>query len=110
MKKRSPLVSIGLPVYNGQNFLAEAIESVINQNYPNIELIISDNGSTDNTREICKHYLNKHDDIISYYRYDKNYGASKNYNRTFQLAKGKYFRWLAHDDKLIRALVKVVIF
>lgn len=94
-----PLVSIGLPVFNGQNFLEEAIKSVLNQTYKNLELIISDNGSTDNTQKICYKYL-KQDKRIQYYRFSKNYGAAKNYNRTFNFSNGKYFKWLAHDDLL----------
>lgn len=94
---RHPLVSVGLPVYNGQNYLSEAIESMINQTYTNFELIISDNGSTDKTRQICEKFASM-DERIRYHRFDKNYGACKNYNKTFELAKGKYFKWLAHDD------------
>lgn len=94
-----PLVSVGLPVYNGQNYLSQAIESVLNQSYKNIELILSDNGSTDNTPDICKTYTKK-DKRIRLYRFEENQGASRNYNRTFELSTGKYFKWLAHDDML----------
>jgi glycosyltransferase involved in cell wall biosynthesis len=97
--KPKPLVSIGLPVFNGQNFLEEAIESVLSQTYSNLELIISDNGSTDNTQKICYNYV-KQDKRVQYYRLSKNYGAAKNYNRTFKFSNGKYFKWLAHDDLL----------
>lgn len=94
-----PLVSIGLPVYNGQNYLSQAIESVLKQSYRNLELIISDNGSTDETLKICKSFAKK-DRRIRLNRFDENQGASRNYNRTFELATGKYFKWLAHDDML----------
>lgn len=100
MHKDLPLVSIGLPVFNGQNYIEEAIESALSQSYTNFELIISDNGSTDDTQKICERFKVK-DKRILYQRLDKNYGAAKNYNRTFQMAKGKYFKWLAHDDKLM---------
>jgi glycosyltransferase involved in cell wall biosynthesis len=95
-----PLVSIGLPVYNGQNYLSQAIESVLNQTYQNWELIISDNGSTDNTANICNFYAEK-DSRIRVYRYEENQGASRNFNRTFEESTGKYFKWLAHDDLLV---------
>ncbi|MEM9339228.1 MAG: glycosyltransferase family A protein, partial [Bacteroidota bacterium] len=97
--KLQPLVSIGLPVYNGQNYLDQAIRSVLDQSYQNFELIISDNGSTDATPDVCLEFKNQ-DDRIVYHRFDQNYGASKNYNKTFELAKGKYFKWLAHDDMI----------
>jgi len=98
-KFTTPLVSIGLPVYNGENYLDQAIKSVLNQTYRNWELVISDNASTDATRAICEKYLNQ-DKRIRYYRFDKNYGAAKNYNTTFHLSRGIYFKWLAHDDLL----------
>lgn len=99
LTNKLPLVSVGIPVFNGENYLSQAIESVLNQIYTNLELIISDNGSTDNTQLICKKYL-KADKRIRYSRFDCNYGASRNYNKTFELSKGKYFKWLPHDDKL----------
>lgn len=98
--KKIPLVSIGLPVYNGENYLDQAIESVLNQSYPNLELIISDNGSDDGTAAICQKYMEM-DERIRYHRFDKNYGASLNFNKSFRLSSGKYFKWLAHDDKLM---------
>jgi glycosyltransferase involved in cell wall biosynthesis len=96
-KNGIPLVSVGLPIFNGENYLHQAIESVIQQTYPNWELIISDNGSTDMTPAICRHYQEK-DSRIHYHRLEKNYGASLNFNRTFTLSNGPYFKWLAHDD------------
>lgn len=93
----TPLVSIGLPVYNGENYLEEAIQSILQQTYTNFELIICDNASTDRTSDICKHYSHI-DSRITYYRNSENTGAARNFNRTFQLSKGKYFKWSAHDD------------
>ncbi len=90
-------VSIGMPVYNGAQFLREAIESFLQQTFGDFELIISDNASTDQTREICESYARK-DRRIRYYRNPQNLGAAKNYNRVFELSKGKYFKWAAHDD------------
>lgn len=92
-----PRVSIGLPVFNGENFLEEALESLLSQTYQDFELIISDNASTDKTREICEAYAVK-DRRIQYYRNETNCGAARNYNLVFELATGDYFKWASHDD------------
>ena len=97
MNNHKPIVSIGLPVYNGARFLREALDSILAQTLKDFELIISDNASTDKTKIICQKYVEK-DQRIRYYRNEKNLGAAKNYNRVFDLADGKYFMWLAHDD------------
>lgn len=97
MTKEQPLVTIGMPVYNGANYLAEALESLLAQTYPHFELIISDNASTDETRAICESYAAR-DRRIRYYRNAQNLGAAANYNRLVKLANGKYFKWAAHDD------------
>ncbi len=97
MSDRKPLVSIGLPVYNGEEFLSETLDSILAQTFKDFELIISDNASTDKTQAICQQYAAK-DGRIRYYRNDENIGASPNYNRTFELSTGKYFKWVAHDD------------
>lgn len=93
----SPLVSIGLPVYNGDNFLQEALDSILAQTYEDFELIISNNASTDSTEEICREYAAK-DQRIRYYCNEKNLGAARNYNLVFELSQGEYFKWIAHDD------------
>ena len=95
----NPCVSFGLPIYNGEEFIATALDSILSQTFANFELIISDNASTDNTQEICQEYAAK-DGRIRYYRNQENIGAAPNYNRVFELAKGKYFKWVAHDDLL----------
>lgn len=92
-------VTIGLPVYNGQNYLAETMESLLAQTYTDFELVISDNASTDRTETICREYAVR-DERIRYYRQEENVGASANYNRVFELARGVYFKWAAHDDLL----------
>lgn len=101
----NPRVTIGLPVYNGENFLSQAIESVLAQSYTDFEIVISDNGSVDDTQDICEEYAAQ-DSRIRYYRAPENRGASWNYNRTVELARGQYFRWLAHDDKLAAELLE----
>jgi glycosyltransferase involved in cell wall biosynthesis len=92
-----PRVSIGLPVYNGEEFLDEALRSLLAQTYRDFEIIISDNGSTDATEEICRRSMAL-DNRIRYYREPNNQGAAWNYNRVVQLATGEYFKWAAHDD------------
>lgn len=99
-----PLVSIGLPVYNGENFLAEALDSLINQTYTNLEVIVSDNASTDRTQEICREYAAR-DPRIRYLRNDENVGAARNYNLLVDEATGPYFKWAAHDDVVDPTLV-----
>lgn len=99
MRSKAPLVSLGLPVYNGENFLAEAIEAILAQSFTDFELIITDNASTDTTAAICEHYA-AHDPRIRYYRNEHNLGAAPNFNLAFEFARGKYFKWVAHDDLL----------
>jgi glycosyltransferase involved in cell wall biosynthesis len=92
-----PKVSIGLPVYNGENFLRSALDSILQQDYTDFELIISDNASQDTTEKICREYAAR-DRRIRYYRNEKNIGASGNFNRLVELARGEFFKWAAHDD------------
>ena len=93
----SPKISIGLPVYNGQNYLAEAIESLLAQTWGDFELLISDNASTDETESICRAY-GASDRRIRYHRQECNRGAIWNHNHVFALAEGEYFKWCGHDD------------
>jgi glycosyltransferase involved in cell wall biosynthesis len=99
MESTKPRVSIGLPIYNAENYLEEAVDSILAQTYRDFELIISDNASTDRTQEICLKYAQS-DPRVRYYRNEKNLGAAPNYNRVFQLAQGEYFKWANHDDNL----------
>jgi glycosyltransferase involved in cell wall biosynthesis len=99
LSPRTPRVSIGLPVFNGENFVSQAIESILAQTYTDFELIISDNASTDRTEAICREYAAA-DPRIRYYRNGHNLGAAANFNLTFELASGEYFKWAAHDDML----------
>lgn len=92
-----PLVSIGLPVFNGARFLSQAIDSILAQSFTDFELVISDNGSTDETPDICQRYTAA-DPRVRYFRLNQNMGAAFNYNRVFGLSRGTYFRWAAHDD------------
>lgn len=94
-----PLVTIGLPVYNGANFVQEAIASIQAQDFRDFELVISDNASTDETAAICEAAAVR-DRRIRYYRQPSNQGAAWNYQAVFDLATGEYFKWAAHDDVL----------
>ena len=96
-RNRRPTVSVGLPVYNGGNLLTQAIESILSQDFQNIELIISDNCSTDNTEEICLKYQTM-DKRIKYHRLEENLGALKNFLNVFGLSNAPYFMWASHDD------------
>jgi glycosyltransferase involved in cell wall biosynthesis len=86
-----------MPVFNGEKYLKEALDSILTQTYSDFELVISDNASTDHTQQICRAYVAK-DSRIRYYRNEKNLGVSKNYNRVFELSSGEYFKWANHDD------------
>jgi glycosyltransferase involved in cell wall biosynthesis len=97
MYRYQPQVSIGLPVYNGDKFLQESLDSLLNQTFGNFELIISDNASTDNTEEICRTYAAQ-DKRIRYYRNPNNIGCACNFNCVFELSNSEYFKWAAYDD------------
>ncbi len=93
----SPLVSIGMPVYNAESYLHEAMESLLKQTHDDYEIIISDNASTDHTEDICRSYAQR-DPRIRYVRQTENVGATGNFNHVFGLAKGVYFKWASYDD------------
>jgi glycosyltransferase involved in cell wall biosynthesis len=97
MSENKPRVSIGVPVHDGENYLAEMLDSVLAQTYSDFELIISDNASTDRTEGICRAYAAS-DERIQYFRNEENLGAAENFNRVFELSSGEYFKWAAHDD------------
>lgn len=101
----SPTVSIGLPVFNGANYLHRAVQSLLAQTHNDFELIISDNASTDETEAICRE-LAQTDNRIRYHRNETNIGAAGNYNHVFKLARGKYFKWAAHDDECHPVMVE----
>lgn len=92
-----PYVSIGLPVYNGERFLGEALESFLAQTFTDFEIIVSDNASTDRTGAIARAYVEK-DARIRYHRNERNIGLGRNHNLVFRLARGRYFKWAAADD------------
>ena len=94
----SPLVSIGLPVFNGERFLRKALDSLLAQEFADFEIIISDNASTDMTGKICKEYTAR-DSRIRYIRQTENMGGIFNFNFVLREAHGEYFMWAAADDQ-----------
>lgn len=94
-----PTVTVGLPVYNGETYLAEAIGSILSQTHEDLCLVISDNASTDATEEICRAAAAS-DERVVYERHSENRGAAWNYNRTFALSRSPFFKWAAADDLL----------
>ena len=99
--RATPTVTIGLPVFNGERYLASAIESILTQSYGDFELIVSDNASTDATPDLCAGFAAL-DDRIKFRRNDVNAGAAANFNQVFRCGRGRYFKWAAHDDVLER--------
>ena len=97
MSNRKPLVSIGLPVYNGEPHVRKALDTLLAQDYENLEIIISDNASTDATAELCRQ-ASAHRPNVVYSRNAKNLGPLKNWLLVLERAQGEYFMWAAHDD------------
>jgi glycosyltransferase involved in cell wall biosynthesis len=103
-----PRLTIGLPVYNGENYLGESIEALLGQSYENFELLISDNASTDSTADICLRYM-KQDSRIRYIRQPSNIGLIPNENFTIHQARGELFKLASHDDLYARDLIKLCV-
>lgn len=97
MEQNQPLVSIGIPTYNRSALLKRSIESALNQDYKNIEVVISDNGSTDETECVCYDYCSK-DPRIKYIKQTVNRGPAANFSAVLETASGHFFMWLGDDD------------
>jgi glycosyltransferase involved in cell wall biosynthesis len=97
LEQGQPLVSIGLPTYNGGRYLAQSLEALLKQDYPNWELLISDNCSTDGTGDIARAYAAR-SDRVRYVRHETNLGARGNFNFVLREARGAYFMWAADHD------------
>ena len=106
--KNNPRVTIGLPVYNGEKFLHEKLESLLTQTFTDFQIIISDNASIDSTEAICKEYEIK-DGRIKYIRQKKNIGSRKNFFFVLQQAKTEYFLWTAVDDSWLPEFLEKTI-
>jgi hypothetical protein len=96
----APRVSIGMPIYNGEAYMAETIDSILGQTFGDFELIISDNASTDATEEIARRYVAE-DRRVRYVRNAENVGAARNYNQLVGFAEADYFKWAGYDDILL---------
>lgn len=102
---RTPRLAIGLPVYNGARYLAEALTALVGQTYEDFELIISDNASTDATEEICREFA-RHDKRVRYIRQARNIGSVPNHNIVFSESHSELFKWASDDDLYARDLVE----
>jgi glycosyltransferase involved in cell wall biosynthesis len=92
-----PLLTIGMPVFNGERFLAKALDCFLSQSFTDFQILLSDNASTDRTEEIGRDYAAR-DKRIRYLRNSRNMGAGWNFLHVYQLATGKYYKQAAHDD------------
>ena len=92
-----PRLTLGLPVYNGERFLAASLDALLAQTYSDFELIISDNGSTDRTIEIARHYQSI-DPRVRYIRHPQNRGSTFNHNFVIEQSRGEFFKWASDDD------------
>lgn len=97
MSGSCPRVTVGIPVFNGEAFVAEALESLLKQTFSDFEIVVSDNASCDHTEDICRNYAAR-DPRVRYYRSDVNRGAAWNHNRVFEMARGEFFKWNSADD------------
>jgi glycosyltransferase involved in cell wall biosynthesis len=104
VKEDKPLVTVGLPVFNGEKYLSRAIESILNQEHQNLSLIICDNASDDKTAEICQKYLTQ-DSRVTYYRNNTNIGGFNNFKKALDLSVSDYFMWAAHDDYFDKSFI-----
>ena len=95
------LVSVIIPIYNSEDFISMTLESILSQTYESIEIILIDDCSTDNSEEIIKSYVNKHQNI-HYHQLEKNSGAAIARNRGIEIAKGKYIAFLDSDDLWVK--------
>ena len=97
MDSSSPLVSIVLCTYNGEQFLQDQLASLIGQTYPNLEIIVVDDCSTDGTKELLISYASQHDSVKLYFN-EHNLGYNKNFEKAISFAKGEYFSICDQDD------------
>src|SRR4051812_36284554 len=100
-----PLVSVGMPVYNGAEYIGEAIRSILDQSFRDIELIVCDNASVDSTGQICR-AIAETDVRVRYYANSSNIGVTNNYNRAFSYARGRYFKWTSCNDYCTKDLIE----
>ena len=107
-KSTMPLVSIGIPTYNRAKFLKRSIESTLNQDYENIEVIVSDNASTDETEDVCRFYCEQ-SSKLKYFRQPANMGATANFAKVLEMASGEFFMWLGDDDWIDNSYIRLCV-
>jgi glycosyltransferase involved in cell wall biosynthesis len=93
----APRLTLGLPVYNGERYLAESLDALLGQTFTDFELIISDNGSTDRTGAIARKYQTS-DSRVRYVHHHQNRGSSFNHNFVIEQGRGEFFKWVSDDD------------
>jgi glycosyltransferase involved in cell wall biosynthesis len=92
-----PLVSIAMPVYNGEKWIEQAISTLVKQSYKNVEIIIADDRSSDNSQQICEEYASRYSQL-TYIKNDTNLGAQGNFRKILRLCSGKYITYASQDD------------
>jgi glycosyltransferase involved in cell wall biosynthesis len=95
----APRVTVGMPVFNGAQYMADTLDTILGQDFSDLELVVSDNASTDVTEDIVRGYAAR-DPRVRYVRNERNLGAARNYDRLVELARGEYFKWAGYDDLL----------
>jgi len=112
LREEKPLVSIGLPVFNNEKTLERALDSLLDQDYENIEIIVCDDKSLDQSASILKRYAPAHSRLKVYYN-DQNIGAHRNLLKVLKPSKGKYFVWASGDDywhpTFVSTLIKALL-
>ena len=102
MTKDYPLISILIPAYNHEKYVKEALDSILDESYPNLEAVIVDDGSSDNTPKIIEQWIEQHQkEIKTQYRSRPNKGITKTLNELIDMAEGEYTLLFASDDRLI---------
>lgn len=104
----TPRVTLGVPVYNAERYLAGCLDALLAQDYTDFEIVISDNASTDGTWEICQRYAAA-DPRIRLYRNKHNLGGHANFARVVELARGELFKWAAYDDVCLPGYVRACV-
>lgn len=103
-----PRVTLAMPAYNADAYIETAIDSILAQSFEDFELVITDNASVDNTEAICTRLAQK-DSRIRYIRNERNLGAAANYNLGYQLARGEFLKWCAHDDFISKNYLQLAV-
>jgi glycosyltransferase involved in cell wall biosynthesis len=96
-----PKVSVVVPIYNQAPFIRETVESVLDQDYTNVELVLSDDGSNDGTTDILREYAERDSERVKIVASERNTGIAGAFNRALQARTGEYVAWLGGDDVML---------